>query len=130
MLTILGRSHDNGHRFCDGFSRRNFLQVGGLALRGLSMPQLLRTESMSDNRRSHKAIIMIYLPGGPPHQDMWDMKPDAPLEIRGDFSPIRTNVRGIEICELFPRMARMMDKFIALSGPSWVQSVITALSNA
>lgn len=57
---------------------------------------------------------MIYLPGGPPHQDIWDMKPDAPLEIRGDFSPIRTNVRGIEICELFPRMARMMDKFIAI----------------
>ena len=60
---------------------------------------------------SHKAIINIYLPGGPPHMDMWDLKPDAPAEIRGEFKPISTNVPGIEICELFPKIAAMMDKF-------------------
>src|SRR5262249_36098518 len=65
-------------------------------------------------RRSHKAIIMIYLPGGPPHQDMFDIKLDAPTEIRGEFNPIRTNVPGIQICELLPRMAGMMDKLIPI----------------
>ena len=116
MLTILGRLLDQQGRFCDGISRRAFLQIGGLALGGLTMPQLLAAESQSSSRRTaaHKAIIMIYLPGGPPHQDMWDLKPEAPTEVRGHFRPIRTNVRGIEICELFPRMARMMDKFIPI----------------
>ena len=54
---------------------------------------------------------MVFLPGGPPHQDMWDLKMDAPSEIRGEFRPIRTKVPGIEVCELFPKMAAMMDKF-------------------
>src|SRR5207302_5891522 len=58
----------------------------------------------------HKAIIMVCLPGGPPHQDMVDLKPDAPKEIRGEFKPIPTNVNGIQICEHMPRLARMMDK--------------------
>src|SRR6058998_3584629 len=61
--------------------------------------------------KSHKAIIMVYLPGGPPHQDMFDLKTDAPSEIRGEFKPIATNVPGIQICELMPRLAKMMDKF-------------------
>src|SRR4029078_5259295 len=61
---------------------------------------------------SHKAIINVYLPGGPSHLDMWDIKTNAPREIRGEFSAIPTNVPGIEICELFPKMATMMDKFI------------------
>ena len=109
MLTIPG-DYVAGD-FCDGISRRSFLKIGGLALGGLSMPELLHAESQSPARNKHKAIIMIFLPGGPPHQDMWDLKPEAPSEIRGEFSPIRTNVSGIEICELFPRMAKMMDKF-------------------
>lgn len=86
---------------------------------GLSLPQILQAEAGTENRgeptprsgRSHKAIIMIFLPGGPPHQDMFDLKMDAPSEIRGEFKPIPTNVPGIEICELFPRLAGMMDKF-------------------
>ena len=112
MLTILG-DQDSKH-FCDGVSRRTFLKIGGLAMGGLSMPQLLRAESQMGDKQPHKAVIMIFLAGGPPHQDMWDLKPDAPAEIRGEFMPIRTNVSGIEICELFPRMAKMMDKFAVI----------------
>ena len=110
MLTILG----NQHQFCDGLSRRDFLKVGGLALGGLSLPQLLQVEAAAGITGSHKAIIMIYLTGGPPHLDMFDLKPEAPLEIRGEFSPIKTNVRGIEISELMPRTAEMMDKFVLI----------------
>jgi hypothetical protein len=111
MLTILGAPRGS---FCDGHSRRTFLKIGGLALGGLSMPQLLRAESQAGIRRSHKAIIMIFLPGGPPHQDMWDLKNDAPSDIRGEFKPIKTNVGGIEICEHFPRLAAMMDRLVPI----------------
>lgn len=107
MLKIGGKEKDT---FCDGLTRRNFLQVGALGVGGLTLPQLLRAESAS-GRSTQKAVINIFLPGGPPHQDMWDIKSDAPSEIRGEFSPIRTNVPGIQIGEMFPRMARMMDKF-------------------
>jgi hypothetical protein len=107
MLNILGGKCG---RFCDGLSRRTFLHVGGLALGGLSLPQLLRAEAESGSGRSHKAVIMIFLSGGPPHQDMVDLKPDAPVEVRGEFKPIRARVPGIDICEHLPRMAAMMDR--------------------
>ncbi|HIN95652.1 MAG TPA: DUF1501 domain-containing protein, partial [Planctomycetes bacterium] len=81
---------------------------------GLTLPQLLQAEAAAGIRQSHKAIIMIYLTGGPPHQDMVDLKPDAPREIRGEFSPISTNVPGIQVSELMPRLAGMMDKFIPI----------------
>src|SRR2546426_34506 len=110
MLTLAGKEQ----RFCDGLSRRSFLKIGGLALGGLSLPQILEAESKAGIRSSHKAIIMIYLPGGPPHQDLYDLKVDAPSDIRGEFKPIRTNVPGIEICELLPRMAAMMDKLVPI----------------
>ena len=110
MLTIFGQKH----RFCDGVSRRNFLKIGALGLGGLALPQLLRAEAQSGIRKSHKAIIMIYLPGGPPHQDMFDLKLDAPSEIRGEFKPIKTNVPGIQICEHLPRLAGMMDKLVPI----------------
>lgn len=98
--------------FCDGRSRRNFLRIGGFGAAGLGLPGLLEAEQSSGaGRRGHKALIMIFLPGGPPHQDMFDLKPDAPREIRGEFSSIPTNVPGLRICEEFPRMAQMMDKF-------------------
>ena len=106
MLTIYGKRS----RFCDGISRRNFLKIGALGLGGLGLPELLRAEAQAGIRRSHKAIIMIYLPGGPPHQDMFDIKTDAPSEIRGEFRAIKTKVPGIEICEHLPRMAAIMDK--------------------
>lgn len=110
MLTIYGRQS----RFCDGVSRRNFLKIGALGLGGLTFPQLLRAEAESGIRRSHKAVIMIFLPGGPSHQDIFDLKPEAPKEIRGEFQPIRTNVPGIQICEHLPRLAAMMDKLILI----------------
>src|SRR5262249_19523151 len=100
-------------RFCDGVSRRNFLKIGALGLGGLTLPTLLQAEALG-GRRSQKAIIMIYLPGGPPHQDMFDIKLDAPAEIRGEFKPIPTAVPGVQICEHLPRMAAMMDKLVPI----------------
>jgi hypothetical protein len=111
MLTILGQARQG--RFCDRVSRRGFLKIGGLALGGLSMSDILRAET-AGGQRSHKSVIMIFLPGGPPHQDMYDLKPDAPTEVRGEFHPIQTNVPGIEICELLPRLAGMMDKLVPI----------------
>jgi hypothetical protein len=79
---------------------------------GLSLPQILRAqEQQAEKPSQHKAVIMIFLAGGPPHQDMFDLKPEAPDEIRGEFEPIATNVPGIQIGELMPRVAGMMDKF-------------------
>ncbi len=109
MLTIFGREQG---KFCDGINRRAFLQIGGMTLGGMSLPQMLRAESASGVRLSHKGIINIFLPGGPPHQDMWDLKVDAPVDIRGEFNPIKTNVPGIEICEHFPQLAKMADKLV------------------
>lgn len=119
MLTIWGKKNGTrltGNGFCDGFSRRSFLQiggsaVGGAAVGGLALNDILAMEKGSGSGSSRKAIINIYLPGGPSHLDMWDLKPNAPAEIRGEFSPISTNVPGMEICELFPRLARIADKF-------------------
>ena len=112
MLTILGRGTGKSGRLCDGISRRGFLTIGGMALGGLALPEVLRAEAKAGTSAGHRAIINIYMPGGPSHIDLWDLKPDAPAEIRGEFQPIATNVPGIEICELFPRMAQMMDKFV------------------
>jgi hypothetical protein len=115
MLTILGPQQSG---FCDRLTRRSFLQIGGLALGGfgtLSLPQILRAEQAAPSRlggsaAAHKSVINIFLSGGPPHQDLVDLKPEAPSEIRGEFHPIATNVPGIEICELLPQLARMTDK--------------------
>jgi Protein of unknown function (DUF1501) len=112
MLTILGQPQR--HPFCDGLKRRDFLKIGGLAMGGLALPDLLRAEAAAGIRGSHKAVIMIFLPGGPPHQDFLDLKPNAPAEIRGEFSPLKTNVPGIEICELLPKLAGMMDKLVVI----------------
>ena len=109
MLTIKGSS--GGQGFCDGVTRREFLKIGGLALGGFALTDVLAAEARAGVRSSHKAVIMIYLPGGPPHQDMFDLKMDAPADIRGPFKPIKTKIPGIEICEHMPRIAGMMDKF-------------------
>lgn len=108
MLTILGQQR----QLCDHASRRDFLKIGGLALGGLSLPEILRAQAQSGT--SHKSVIMIFLSGGPPHQDMVDLKPDAPAEFRGEFHPIRTRVPGIDICEHLPRLANMMDRFAVI----------------
>ncbi len=112
MLTIYGEK--DGH-FCDRVSRRNFIKVGALGMGGLSLPQLLQAEKQANRGSSHKAIIMIYMPGGPPHQDMYDLKMDAPSEIRGEFKPIKTNVPGINICEHLPLLAKRADKAVFIN---------------
>jgi len=91
-------------------SRRSWLQIGGLALGGMALPDILQAEAASGTQNRAKGIIMVLLPGGPSHLDMFDLKPDAPAEIRGEFLPISTNVPGIDICELMPGLAGMTDK--------------------
>src|SRR5947209_4132194 len=104
MLTIdLGRRS----RYCDGISRRSMLKLGALTLGGFTLAELFQAESAGGIGSSNKAIINIHLSGGPSHQDMFDLKPDAPREFRGEFNPIATNVPGIEICEHLPLLARM-----------------------
>ena len=108
MLTIQGRSIGG---FCDRISRRSFLRIGTLAAgaTSLNLADVLRAEDGKPQGR-HKSVINIFLGGGPPHQDLWDLKMDAPSEIRGEFRPIDTNVPGIQICEVFPKLAARMDK--------------------
>ena len=91
-------------------SRRGFLTAGGFGL--LSLSQI--AEAQHQNNTQNKAVINIFLAGGPPHQDMWDIKHDAPSEIRGEFSPISTNVPGVQIGECFPMIASIFDKFTAI----------------
>jgi len=110
MLTFLGSSE----RYCDGHSRRQFLKVGALAMGGLTLPNLLRAEAQSATPVNRKSIINIYLGGGPTHMDTFDMKPNAPVEFRGELNPIPTNVPGIQICELMPRLAQNMDKSVII----------------
>jgi hypothetical protein len=95
-------------------SRRSFLQIGTLGIAGLTLPQLLRAEASAGTRSSSKSVILIYLVGGPPHQDMFDLKPQAPKEIAGPWRPIATKVPGVQICEAFPRLARIMDKLVVV----------------
>lgn len=113
MLTIHGKKT----RYCDGIARRSFLKIGGLAtgaVGGFGLADLLRAEDASAGRQSQKSVINIFLGGGPPHQDMWEIKTEAPVEIRGEFSPISTAVPDIQIGECFPRIAAMMDRFVAI----------------
>src|SRR6516225_9787837 len=97
-------------RYCDGMSRRTWLRIGGLALGGLALPDILRAEAQAGRSNPAKGIIMVLLPGGPTHLDSFDLKPDAPAEIRGEFRPIATNVPGIDLCEHMPRLTTMADK--------------------
>ena len=111
MLSVPGHGRSV---FCDGMTRRDSLRLGTLALGGLTLPDLLRAEQIAGVQNSHKAVIMVYMCGAPGHQDMYDLKMEAPSEIRGEFRPIATAVPGIEICEHMPRMAAIMDKCIPL----------------
>lgn len=104
----------NARRCCGPISRRSFLEIGGLGLLGLGMSDFLRAESIAKaggRKLKDKAVIFIWLPGGMSHLESYDMKPDAPLEYRGSLAPIKTNVPGIEVCELMPRHAKLADKF-------------------
>ena len=97
--------------YCDGVSRRSFLKLGAMTIGGLTLADLLRAEAAAGVGSSSKAIINVHLSGGPSHQDMWDLKPTAPAEFRGEFNPIDTNVSGMEICEHFPKLATLAEKF-------------------
>jgi hypothetical protein len=105
MLALVG----GGQRFCDGLNRRSFLRLGALAVGGLTLPGLLSAEQRA-GRSSSRSVIMVYLSGGLSHHDSFDLKPDAPAEIRGEFRPIATRVPGIRISEYLPRLAGMMDR--------------------
>jgi len=104
------------HSNCDGIARRDFLRLGMVGLGGLTLPEFLAAQS----KASDKALIFVWLAGGPGQLDTYDLKPDAPEEIRGEFKPMRTNVPGIEICELLPRTARVVDKLCILRSISSV----------
>jgi hypothetical protein len=107
MLTLWGSKQ----RFCDGLSRRSFLKIGAFGT-GLTLAEMLRARATAGTTTpsSSKAAIMIYLPGGPSHMDMYDLKPEAAPEFRGEFKPIQTNAPGVQICEHFPLQAQMWDK--------------------
>ncbi len=119
MLSIPGAPT----RYCDGITRRSALKIGAFSFGAttLTLADIYRAEASASPGLAkqpatspHKAIINVFLGGGPPHQDMFDLKMDAPAEIRGEFKPIRTNVPGLDICEVFPRLAKMMDKFAVI----------------
>src|SRR3989449_1856340 len=118
MLTFFNGEPE---RYCDGISRRSFLRAGGLALGGLALSDLLRLKAQgavtSEGRA--RSVIMICLGGGPSHVDTYDMKPEAPAEIRGEFRPIKSNVPGMRLCELLPRQARIADKLAVVRTVTW-----------
>src|SRR5436309_755867 len=107
MFRIFGRKY----RHCDGLTRRHFLTAGALGVGGLTLADLLRAEATAGVGSSEKAVINIHLDGGPPHMDMIDLKPSAPLELHGEFRPIATKLPGFSICELMPELASIADKF-------------------
>ncbi len=100
-------------RYCDGVDRRSFLQLGVAGMASVGMPQLLQAKAASGSSATSRntSVILIWLDGGPGHMDLYDMKPDAPAEYRGLWRPIRTRVPGFDITELFPRQAKVTDKF-------------------
>ncbi len=100
------------HRYCDGLSRRSFLQAGFLGMAGLGLPEFMRLRAQAGSSPGMRdtAVIMIWLDGGPTHMDTYDLKPAAPAEYRGPLKATQTNVPGLDICELMPRQALVMDK--------------------
>ena len=113
MLSILGPQA----RLCDGITRREMLRIGGLGFAGLTLADVLRLQAQAGTSAGRgRSVIMIWLRGGASHIDSYDMKPDAPPEVRGEFNPISTAVPGIEICEYLPLHAQMMDKLAIVRG--------------
>src|SRR5436189_652299 len=125
MISIPGRPGST----CDGFSRREFLRVGGAGVLGISLADVLRLQARADTapesaKTKHgwgkaKSVILVFLQGGPSHIDIWDPKPDAPSNIRGEFKQIRTNVPGIWLSEVMPLLARQMDKATLIRSVSY-----------
>ena len=113
MLNLIGQKF----QLFDGFTRRSLLRVGALSFGGLTLPSLLRQRAMAraaGREMKDTSVILIWQAGGPSHIDMYDLKPQAPAEFRGEFQPIATNVPGIDVSEHLPLSARQMDKFSIL----------------
>src|SRR5579872_4065677 len=115
MISIPGKRG----RTCDGWTRRELLRVGGAAMLGLSLPEFLSLEALAstppgaagkDGFGNAKSVILIFLQGGPSHIDIWDPKPDAPANVRGEFKPIPTKVSGVQLSETMPLLAQQLDK--------------------
>ncbi len=125
MLNFWARSAD---RFCDGITRRNFLKVGGLGVGGLTLSNLLALKARGAVSAGSptRSVIMVYLNGGPSHMDLYDLKPEAPVEYRGEFKPIRTNVSGMDISELLPLQAKIADKLAIIRNMKFQQEGHTA----
>jgi uncharacterized protein (DUF1501 family) len=124
MLSIPGRMA----KLCDGYSRREFLRVGGSTLFGLSLPQFFSLQARATEAASFagskgygaaKSVVLLFLQGGPSHLDIWDPKPDAPSNIRGEFKPIKTNVDGIQLSETMPLLAKQADKYTLIRSMSY-----------
>jgi hypothetical protein len=125
MLNFWARS---GDRFCDGITRRNFLKVGALGVGGLTLGDLLALKARGavSAVSPTRSVIMVYLNGGPSHMDLYDLKPEAPVEYRGEFKPIRTNVAGMDISELLPLQAKIADKLAIIRNMKFQQEGHTA----
>jgi hypothetical protein len=136
MISIPGFSH----RWCDGIARRDFLQIGGLGAAGLSLPDLFRARAQASTSAARgagqaKACILLFMGGGPPQMDTFDLKPDAPAEVRGEFPPIATSVPGTRISSLLPMLARQAHRYAIIrtvsdeyTGGAHGQSVYLALT--
>ncbi len=118
MLTLWGRQ---GQRFCDGINRRSFLRAGALGLGGLTLADLMRLRARGGVSTRPRSVIMVCLSGGPSHVDMYDLKPKAAAEVRGEFQPIPTNVPGFDISELFPLQATIADKLALVRTVQFVE---------
>ncbi|RLT12056.1 MAG: DUF1501 domain-containing protein, partial [Planctomycetota bacterium] len=118
MLTLSG----SRSLFCDGVSRRNFLKAGALGFGGFGLADFLRLRAEADaSPNIPKSVILICLPGGPSHIDMYDMKPEAPAEYRGEFRPIATNLPGLDICEHMPLQTQIADKLAVVRNLTFKQ---------
>src|SRR5437868_14294166 len=106
--------------YCQGFTRRDVLGLGLVGLSSLTLPAILRAERearrQGNSAPKAKNVIFIWQQGGPPHQDMWDMKPDAPDDVRGEFKPIQTDLPGYTVCELMPLLAKQVKKLCVVRG--------------
>jgi hypothetical protein len=136
MFSISGSTS----RWCDGVSRREFLQIGGLGAAGLALPELFRARAQAATTPAArggraKACILLFMGGGPPQQDTFDLKPDAPAEVRGEFPPISTSVPGTQISSLLPSLAQQAHRYAIIrsvsdeyTGGAHGQSVYLALT--
>jgi hypothetical protein len=125
MLSIPG----GNVRTCDGPTRREFLRVGGATLFGLSLPQFLSWKALASTTANGvqrgkpfgnaKSVILLFLQGGPSHVDIWDPKPDAPSNVRGEFKPIKTKIPGIQLSEIMPMLADQVDKVTLIRSMSY-----------